>query len=212
MSATRLLILGAVKIFEPVHGYFVRRELVSWRADQWAHLNPGSVYNALRTLAKEGFLEEVETSSERGRPAKTSYRLTPDGQSEFITLLHEAWWTLNEYNPDLMFAAVSFMAFLPREEIVAALEHRLAQIEAVTRGLAFKESALKINPVVPDHTVETLRLGVARLEGELNWARALRDRVRAGEYVFEGEGSVHQGTSGPRQVGGPVRSVLPSSG
>ena len=59
MSANRLLILGAVRIFQPVHGYFVRRELMSWHADAWANLNPGSIYNALRTLTREGFLEEV---------------------------------------------------------------------------------------------------------------------------------------------------------
>jgi hypothetical protein len=36
MSSTRLLMLGAVRIFQPVHGYFVRRELLTWRVDQWA--------------------------------------------------------------------------------------------------------------------------------------------------------------------------------
>ena len=36
MSATRLLVLGVVRIFQPVHGYFVRRELLSWRAESWA--------------------------------------------------------------------------------------------------------------------------------------------------------------------------------
>jgi DNA-binding PadR family transcriptional regulator len=191
VSTTRLLVLGAVKIFQPVHGYFVRRELLSWRADQWAHLNPGSVYNALRSLAKDGFLEEVETSSDGRRPAKTSYRLTADGETEFLTLLHEAWWTLNEYVPDETFAAVSFMSFLPREEVIAALEQRIAQIAATNRGLTFKEGALTGNPWVPEHTVETLRLGVARLEGELVWARTLLERVRDGEYVFAGEGPAH---------------------
>ena len=56
MNSTRLLILGAVRIFQPVHGYFVRRELLTWRAEQWANLNPGSVYNALRTLERDGFI------------------------------------------------------------------------------------------------------------------------------------------------------------
>lgn len=60
MSTTRLLVLGAVRIFQPVHGYYLRRELLTWRADQWAALNPGSVYNALKTLTKDGFLEEVD--------------------------------------------------------------------------------------------------------------------------------------------------------
>ncbi len=41
MSVTRLLVLGAVRIFQPTHGYFVRRELASWQVEEWAHLNPG---------------------------------------------------------------------------------------------------------------------------------------------------------------------------
>ena len=45
MTSNRLLVLGAVRIFQPVHGYLVRRELLSWHAEEWAHLNPGSVYN-----------------------------------------------------------------------------------------------------------------------------------------------------------------------
>ena len=53
MSSTRLLVLGVVRIFQPVHGYDVRRELLSWRVDQWANVAPGSIYNALKTLTKE---------------------------------------------------------------------------------------------------------------------------------------------------------------
>ena len=60
MSATRLLILGAVRIFQPVHGYFIRRE------------RPG-IYNALRTLTRQGMLREVATESSDGRPARTTY-------------------------------------------------------------------------------------------------------------------------------------------
>ena len=68
MSATRLLLLGTVRIFQPVHGYFVRRELLSWHAEAWAHLNPGSVYNGLRSLEREGFVEEVGTEARAAVP------------------------------------------------------------------------------------------------------------------------------------------------
>ena len=57
MSSTRLLVLGAVRIFQPIHGYDVRRELLSWRVDKWANVAPGSIYNALKTLTKEKFLK-----------------------------------------------------------------------------------------------------------------------------------------------------------
>ncbi len=39
MSATRLLVLGAVRIFQPAHGYLVRRELLSWDVENWAAIN-----------------------------------------------------------------------------------------------------------------------------------------------------------------------------
>src|SRR3954462_485143 len=53
MSATRLLVLGAIRIMQPVHGYEVRRELVSWRLEETTNVRPGSIYGAMRTLEKE---------------------------------------------------------------------------------------------------------------------------------------------------------------
>ncbi|MDQ4113433.1 MAG: PadR family transcriptional regulator, partial [Actinomycetota bacterium] len=35
-----MLLLGAVALFEPVNGYQIRRELMSWHVDQWANINP----------------------------------------------------------------------------------------------------------------------------------------------------------------------------
>ena len=52
MSTTRLVVLGAVRVFQPVHGYLVRRELLRRQVYRWAQLNPGSVYG-------EGILQGV---------------------------------------------------------------------------------------------------------------------------------------------------------
>ncbi|MDX6580437.1 MAG: hypothetical protein QOJ47_1986, partial [Gaiellales bacterium] len=49
-----------MRIFQRT-AYLVRWELMSWQVDRWAHLNPGYVYNALRSLARDGYLEEVAT-------------------------------------------------------------------------------------------------------------------------------------------------------
>ncbi|WP_232072102.1 PadR family transcriptional regulator [Phytohabitans flavus] len=54
MSTTRMMILGLVSWMQPVHGYDVRRELLSWNADKWANVQPGSIYHALRKLTEEG--------------------------------------------------------------------------------------------------------------------------------------------------------------
>ena len=58
-----MMILGMVRILQPVHGYDVRRELLSWNADKWANVQPGSVYHALKKLTDEGALREQVSGS-----------------------------------------------------------------------------------------------------------------------------------------------------
>ena len=75
MSVTRLLVLGGVRIFEPAHGYLVRRELLSWQVEEWAHVKPGSIYNALRTMTRDGLL--LEEPRRRSRSAAPGLRRAP---------------------------------------------------------------------------------------------------------------------------------------
>jgi DNA-binding PadR family transcriptional regulator len=187
MSATRLLLLGTVRIFQPVHGYLVRRELLSWHADAWANLNPGSVYNGLRSLARDGFVEEVGTETEGGRPARTTYRLTGDGESEFLQLLRDALWKVSPFEPADLMAGWSFAWALKRDEVIAALDHRLEQIEASARAVGYAIEDIPNTPTTPDTVAEHYRLAQARLDGEAAWARQLLERLRAGEYWFDGE-------------------------
>jgi DNA-binding PadR family transcriptional regulator len=187
VSATRLLILGAVRIFQPVHGYYVRRELQSWHVDEWAHLNPGSIYNALRTLTREGMLREVATESAEGRPARTTYALTNDGETEFLYLLRDALGTVDPFSPDRTFTAFSFAFALAREEVVASLESRVAQLEATRRSHRFRIEETLADPDTPNHVVELTRLADAWQQGELAFTRDLLKRVKAGAYTFAGE-------------------------
>src|SRR5581483_1598119 len=76
MSATRLLILGVLRLKQPVHGYDVRRELEAWRAERWANIAYGSIYFALNKMAEEGLVEAVGTDQVGRRPARTQYKIT----------------------------------------------------------------------------------------------------------------------------------------
>jgi DNA-binding PadR family transcriptional regulator len=183
-SKTRLLVLGCVKIFQPVHGYDVRRELLSWSAADWANIAPGSIYSALKTLVKDGALEVVGTRTVGGRPERTSFELTPRGEEELNHLLRETWWNV-ESIIDPLLPGLSFLGFVPRAEAIAALEHRMVTIKALmTQGdsmiaaLAGPAGADK-----PPHVREMLRLSRARVEAELAWAQAFVARLKKGEYV-----------------------------
>jgi DNA-binding PadR family transcriptional regulator len=161
--------------------------LLSWKADAWANLNPGSVYNGLRSLARDGFVEEVGTETEGGRPARTTYRLTGDGETEFLRLLREALWNVSRFEPADLMAAWGFASALKRDEVIAALESRLEQIEASARAASYAIDDLPNDPGTPDTVAEHYRLAQARLDGEAAWARQLLERLRAGEYWFDGE-------------------------
>lgn len=89
MSAARILILGILQFKAPAHGYEIRRELESWRAEQWAHIAYGSIYFALGKMAEEGLVEAVGTDQVGNRPARTLYTITDAGKQEFERLLRD---------------------------------------------------------------------------------------------------------------------------
>src|SRR6266498_3366974 len=135
-SSTRLLVLATVRLLQPVHGYDVRRELLSWRADQWANVAPGSIYSALKVLVKDGLVEVVGTDQAGGRPARTTYRISPEGEKEMSALLREAWWNVTPPT-DPFLACIALLYNLPQDEVTAAVQHRIRQLETAVESNRF---------------------------------------------------------------------------
>lgn len=198
MSSTRLLMLGAVRIFQPVHGYFVRRELLTWRVDQWAKLNPGSIYNALRTLERDGF---IAAQSAEGKPARTTYVLTEDGETEFLALLREALWRVVPNDPARLYTAISFLWALSRDEVIEALESRIAQLDSLHREIPYTLSTLMGHSEKPRHIAEFAYLGDSLVMGEREWTAACLERIREGAYAFAGEPAQDWGLTEPDSQG-----------
>jgi DNA-binding PadR family transcriptional regulator len=186
MSTTRLLLLGVVRIFQPAYGYQLRRELLTWNVQEWANINPGSIYTGLRTLAKHGLLLELEEGA-GNKPGRTSYKLTVDGEAEYFTLLRKSLWNVDGFRPDQMQAALSFLWSLRRDEVLAALESRIVQLEQLAKAEPFAERQIEEDPGTPNHVVEMFRITTARDRGELEWTRSFHDRVANGAYSFAGE-------------------------
>ncbi len=167
MSATRLLILGALRFMQPAHGYSVRRELESWNADEWANIAYGSIYFALNKMAEEGLLREVtpEAAPSGRRPARVTYVVTDLGEEEFQRLLREYWWNRKPLTDPLQLAA-AFVDQLPAAEMRSVLTHRLALAEAgvaeIDHFLASPMMAMK-----PTHVRDVLDLNRERVLAEM---------------------------------------------
>jgi DNA-binding PadR family transcriptional regulator len=184
-STTRLLVLGVVRIFQPVHGYDVRRELVSWHAEEWANVAPGSIYNALKSLARDGLLEVVGTKQIGGRPERTTYQLTAKGEQECNELIRDTLWQVR-MPVDPLIAAISLMSFIDRAELMKALDARAAMIEGLLAHSRIAVDAID-GIETPDHVREMMRLIDARVSAELPWAKAFKARLTAGEYRTLGD-------------------------
>lgn len=183
-SPTRLVVLGAVHQFQPVHGYFLRRELMTWLVDEWANIQPGSIYNALRSLEQDGYVRESGTESDGKRPARTSYTITPAGEVELMRMLRDTLWNVEPFDTQAVMVIASFMFILSRQEVIAGLEHRISKIDAIvlTNGFHIEDTAR--SETTPKYVREIFELSTARLRAEQEWARSLAERLKQGEYAF----------------------------
>jgi DNA-binding PadR family transcriptional regulator len=175
-----MMILGLVGWLQPVHGYDVRRELLSWDVESWANIQAGSIYHALRKLGEEGLLEEVATEQVGARPARTTYRITAKGKAEFEELLRKYWWSVSP-SIDPFSAAWAFVPALPRAEAIAALRNRARQLDASAEA---HRAALRDETgwmeAKPPHVAWQFELVVAKLDAEIAWCGRMADRIESG--------------------------------
>lgn len=185
-TSTRLLVLGAVREAGTVHGYDLRRELLSWGAGQWASVAPGSIYNALNTLVREGMLEVVGTDRQGARPERTTYRLTAEGERDFQELLRDNLRRSRLPNHPVL-AGLAFVPFLPRDELAGTMRHRAEELQAQADERRADLRAILAGPDhpprggIPRHVAESFRLTASLLDSEAAWARDLAVRLEDGE-------------------------------
>jgi DNA-binding PadR family transcriptional regulator len=180
MSAheTRMLILGAVALFEPVNGYQIRRELLSWQVDRWAKTNPGSIYHGLTSLTNLGHL--VRHDLVDGGREVAVYELTPAGREELRRLMIESLETVDAFQRTAFHVAFSMLPLLDRAQVQRSLTARRVALEATVKELADHQPG-----VAPPHATRSMLLWLDIAVAELAWLRETIEEVRSGALAFE---------------------------
>ncbi|MEV7567234.1 PadR family transcriptional regulator [Streptomyces tanashiensis] len=187
MSAIRLLVLGAVKQHGRAHGYQVRNDLEYWGAHEWSHAKPGSIYHALKQMAKQGLLHAHEVApSAVGGPPRVEYELTESGTEEYFALLREALTTYDQ-KMDVLSAAIGFMVDLPREEAAELLRRRVRALDE-WRTAVTEYYTPEGGPGQLGHIGEIMHMWVHSADAGKEWTLGLIERIEGGAYVFAGEG------------------------
>ncbi|MET8474379.1 PadR family transcriptional regulator [Streptomyces sp. NPDC006422] len=187
MSAIRLLVLGAVRQHGRAHGYQVRNDLEYWGAHEWSNAKPGSIYHALKQMAKQGLLRAHEIApSTAGGPPRTEYELTERGQEEYLSLVR-ASLTSYDQRPDILTAGLGCMVDLPRDEVVALLKERVRAMEEWRRSVTEYYTPDE-GPEQLGHIGEIMNHWVYSADTGATWTKGLIARIEGGAYTFAGEG------------------------
>ncbi|THA60176.1 PadR family transcriptional regulator [Streptomyces sp. A0958] len=203
MSAIRLLVLGAVRQHGRAHGYQVRNDLEFWGAHEWSNAKPGSVYHALKQLAKQGMLLAHEVApSTAGGPPRIEYEITERGTEEYLALLR-ASLTSYDQKTDVLSAGIGFIVDLERSEAVALLRERVAHLAAWRADVAGRYA-----PGSAGHIGEIMNMWIHSADAGAEWTRGLIERIEGGAYVFAGEGDpfvgvLAEGEENPYATGVP---------
>jgi DNA-binding PadR family transcriptional regulator len=113
----------------PMHPYELGRTLREHGDERSIKFNHGSLYMVVRQLAKAGLIAEQETVREGQRPERTVYALTDAGRREFQEWLRELLEEPRHEYPQFV-AALSLVAALPPDEVVALLTTRRRRLDA----------------------------------------------------------------------------------
>ena len=175
----RLVVLGLL-LRRAMSGYEIQRLLELNQMEQWAGILPGSIYHALKKLEHEGLIA-LRATEATGNRTRTIYAITPAGEAEFRQLLREAFRVPELHFPAPVYAALSFVDDLPRDEVVrlldeqvGALEQQLAQWNA-----GEQEKAAYVPQPMPGYLTAVFANGRAHMELDLGLLRYLRESLPA---------------------------------
>ena len=175
---TRMLLLGAVALFEPVNGYQIRRELLSWQVDRWAHVNPGSIYGGLATLTKQGHL--VRHDLVDGGREVAVYELTDSGRDELRSMMIRALEEVDAYDRAAFTVAFSQLPLLDRAQVLESLTVRRTCLDETVREFKSAKPGS-----APPHAMRGMLLWLDLATAELAWLREVIEDIRSGALKFE---------------------------
>lgn len=188
MSATRLLVLAIVRAHGRTHGYVIGRDMEALGADKWANTKNGSIYHALRQLAKEGLLDPVDSVAGEIAPARTDYEITSLGEEAFQELMDEAL-TQPVPRPDMLCAGLCMMTALPRAKVLEYLRNRLDTLASHMASVTEADANTQWTGenAVPQHLETLIGFWANHTQANYNWIAGLIARLESGAYVFADE-------------------------
>jgi DNA-binding PadR family transcriptional regulator len=178
--STLAMVLLALLLEAPMHPYRMQQMIKERGQDQLVNVaQRNSVYQALDRLVRDGLARPGATAREQGRPERTVYEITPDGEATL-----RRWLTAMLPVPAREFpefpAALAFLPILEPAEVRSLLEARVAALEEKLAGVVGQAP-----PGLPRLFLIEDEYRAAMLRAELAWLRALITDLASGALVWD---------------------------
>jgi len=112
-----------------MHPYEMMRTMRVRRDDRLVKLQNGTFYHQVSSLERAGYIAEVGIDRDGNRPERTTYTLLPSGTEAVQHWVRSR--LADAERSDQFTVALSEAHFLPRDEVIALLEARIAALRIV---------------------------------------------------------------------------------
>jgi len=176
MKPVRLFILGALATGGSMHGYQIRQNALRDQTEWWTDVKPGSLYNALHRMAREGLVEVERTETPDNSPQRTIYRITTAGRNALMAQRDEALQCV-VIATDPLDLALRYVSDLPTDTLLAIVT---ARHTALLERLSLHEKAYaSAQPYLEGLEPITFRHVLNRLRTEVQWHEQLLAELTA---------------------------------
>lgn len=177
-----LAVLGLL-LEQPMHPHAMARALRERGMERAFKLTTGSLYDTVRALTRDGWIEADGTEQVGNRPARTVYRHTPVGRHGFTEWLDEL---IREPSPEYprFLSAVGYLGALGRVRAAGALRARAAALRARIAEGAEAYRAAREDHHAPRLFVIEAEYAAAMADAELAWVERTADEIERGTLTW----------------------------
>ena len=165
-----------------MHPYQMQRLLKDRHKDELLTLKRGSLYHAINRLLADGLIEATGTDRSGRRPERTTYRITPEGRRELLSIVRHMIEIPRHESSEFM-AVMSFLLHLDQQDAAGRLELRANRMEeeiqtSATRLKSAQQRVERINLMESEYLLAMRR-------AELKWVRGLIAELQSGTLAWD---------------------------
>ena len=176
------LLVLALLMHGPWHGYLITK-IANEMIGPWAKISPGTLYPLLARLEQTGLIVTLpQEEASRSQRQSHRYAITPAGRSRFHTLMMDTSSNLGDY-PRIFHLKAVHLGFLSPKERQYLANHYINYCERTI--LHMQSEAQDMQREASDNSsftaavVDILQHLAQQEQGELDWARQVRERAIA---------------------------------